>query len=168
MNRIRLRVSALCVQEESVLFIEHKSFALEDPLLPDTWWILPGGVVEPGETMHEALVREMKEETGLDCRIGPMVFVKELLYPDPGKPGAGECHHSVSVGFHCKVTEGSLITGRDPELSESDQMIIQARWLPIGSLDEYELYPPFLKDLVIRHHANGFADAVPRFYDSPL
>ncbi|ASQ90868.1 NUDIX hydrolase [Prosthecochloris sp. GSB1] len=164
MKRVRLRVSALCVVDGKALFVEHKSFAPDDPGLPDTYWILPGGVVEPGETMREAVMREMLEETGLRCRVGAMAFVKELLYPAPGLPGAGGVHHSVSIGFHCEVTGGELMTGRDPELPDDGQVIIRVRWLPLDTLDGYELYPPFLYGFL---GGEGAEKHAPRFYESP-
>ena len=39
-----------------------------------TVWMVPGGGIEEGETAAEAVVREMKEETGLDVTVGPMIF----------------------------------------------------------------------------------------------
>ncbi len=164
----KLRVSALCLHDGHALFIEHKSFAPDDPALPSTYWILPGGVVEPRETLHEAVRREMLEETGLSCEVGEMVFVKELLYPEPEADNRGSRHHSISIGFSCQVTGGELITGKDPELGDQEQVIIEARWLPLERLGEYEIYPPFLYELVPVYHRAGATGQPPRFYDTSV
>jgi 8-oxo-dGTP diphosphatase len=166
MAQVNLRVSALCVQDDCVLLIEHKSFAPDDPELPGRYWILPGGVVERGETLDEALRREMKEETGLSCSVGSLLFIKELLYPYPGAEEAGNMHHSVSLGFYCTVTGGELITGKDPEYADDQQMIVEVKWIPVAELDHYELYPPFLAGYIRQHQSGNFSTAGPEFFDS--
>ncbi len=79
MSQVRLRVSALCIKDAQILLVEHKSFAPDDPKLPSSYWILPGGVVERGETLEAAVQREMLEETGLECRVGNLLFIKEPI-----------------------------------------------------------------------------------------
>ncbi len=143
MNEVKLRVSALCIRDGALLLIEHKSFAPDDPALPESYWILPGGGVERGETLDEAVRREMLEETGLSCSVGGMVFIKELLYPYPGAEAQGSRHHSLSLGFHCEVTGGETVTGKDPEYPDDEQMILKVDWIPLAELGRYELYPPF-------------------------
>ncbi len=166
MSQVRLRVSALCIREDQVLLVEHKSFAPEDPNLPESYWILPGGAVERGETLDEAVKREMMEETALECTVGSLLFIKELLYPYPGAFDQGALHHSVSLGFYCTVTGGEMITGKDPEYPDDEQMILKVSWIPLADLEHYNLYPPFLVNYILAHHPEGLQDAVPEFLNS--
>ncbi|NHQ60181.1 NUDIX domain-containing protein [Chlorobium sp. BLA1] len=167
MSQVRLRVSALCIKDGQVLLVEHKSFAPDDPKLPSSYWILPGGVVERGETLEAAVQREMMEETGLECRVGNLLFIKELLYPHPGVSAQGTLHHSVSLGFFCEVTGGRMITGKDPEYPDDKQVIITVSWIPLHDLDHYDLYPPFLADYIRTQPEEGFEKGVPEFFRSP-
>ncbi|MEM2870443.1 MAG: NUDIX domain-containing protein [Thermoplasmata archaeon] len=64
-------------------------------------YALPGGFVECGETVEEAVVREVREETGLRTRVTGLVGV----YSDPSRDPRG---HTVSVVFSLRITGGSL------------------------------------------------------------
>ena len=92
-------------------------------------WSLPGGALEVGETLAEGLAREMKEETGLDVQVGPVVDVFDRITRD--EQGRARFHY-VLVDFLCAVRAGAPVAGSDvSEVALAD---------PDG-LGSYELTP---------------------------
>ena len=71
-------------------------------------WSLPGGVLEPGELLADALVREVEEETGLDVEPVRLIGVysdpevNHITYPN------GDQIHLVSATFECRILGGRL------------------------------------------------------------
>jgi 8-oxo-dGTP diphosphatase len=82
----RIGVSALIFNEGKVLLAHRRDI---------DWWNLPGGGMEEGETVDEALHREVLEETGLEVEVGKLVGV----YSKPQK-------QEVVLAFRCQVKNG--------------------------------------------------------------
>ena len=78
------------------------------PLLGE--WSLPGGVLECGETLREAVAREAREETGLAVETGELLGVYErLIRDDEGRVR----YHYVLIDFLCRPTGGELRAASD-------------------------------------------------------
>ena len=88
-------------------------------------WSLPGGLAELGETLAEAVVREVSEETGLEVEPGPVVDVVERVQRLPD--GRVE-YHFVIVDYLCKVRGGRAVSGSDAAALQWVAARDLARW----------------------------------------
>src|SRR5437762_7698892 len=99
---VRPSVSAVIFDRRSRLLLQQRSDGGQ--------WGLPGGSVEIGESVAEAVVREVREETGLSVRPRRIVGVysdpalQVVRYPD------GNVWHYISTCFECSVQSGELTT----------------------------------------------------------
>jgi 8-oxo-dGTP diphosphatase len=119
-----LTVDGILFNDNSVLLVKRKNPPFQG------MWALPGGFVEYGETTEQAVIREVKEETGLMTSISSLLGV----YSDPSRDPRG---HTISVVYLIKRKNGDLSGGDDaadaafyplnrlPDLSFDHEKIIQ-------------------------------------------
>lgn len=104
-------------------------------------WMVPGGGIEEGETAAEAVVREMKEETGLDVTVGPMIFHIEEVSEKRGQ-------RFVNF-FMATVAGGDMHLGMDPEFDAEHQVLKELKFLSREEIQALpHVYPEFLRDEV--------------------
>jgi 8-oxo-dGTP diphosphatase len=97
-------VGAVIVDDGRVVLIKR----LFEPLAGQ--WSLPGGTLELGESLEAAVAREMREETGLEVEVGPVVEVFDRILLDTG----GRIrYHFVLVDYLCRPVGGRLVAGSD-------------------------------------------------------
>jgi len=94
-------------------------------------WSIPGGLVELGENVQDAMVREVKEEVGLDVETIRLVDVFDSLTLD--EQGRIQ-YHFVVVNFLVCVVGGSLKISSD---------ILDSKWVPLEEVEEYNLTRSF-------------------------
>jgi 8-oxo-dGTP pyrophosphatase MutT (NUDIX family) len=99
---VRPSVSAVIFDRRGRLLLQQRSDGGQ--------WGLPGGSVEIGESVHDAVIREVREETGLQVTVLRLVGVysepalQVVRYPD------GNVWHYVNACFECAVRSGELTT----------------------------------------------------------
>ncbi|WP_082759937.1 NUDIX hydrolase [Abyssisolibacter fermentans] len=77
---------------------------------PRKGWEYPGGIVEPGETVPQGLIREIKEETGVNVEIINIVGIYSNTKKKKGYNGVKEVPTIVTIDFICKYVSGDLRT----------------------------------------------------------
>jgi ADP-ribose pyrophosphatase YjhB (NUDIX family) len=103
-NSIVCAVSAVVPDSEGRILLIRRT--------DNNYWSIPGGGVEPGESVRQAAVREVKEETGVDCEIRGLIGV----YSDPGHVAAyddGEVRQEFSICFTGQIIGGAARTSRE-------------------------------------------------------
>jgi ADP-ribose pyrophosphatase YjhB (NUDIX family) len=114
-------VGALILRRNSILLVQRA----RDPL--KGYWSLPGGLIEPGEKIADALTREVREETGLIVRPKKLFEIFERIILDV--EGRAEYHY-ILHDYLCRVVGGELLAGDDAA---------RVAWVPRAKLKDLQL-----------------------------
>ena len=127
-STFRVRAGAVIIKNDAILLIEYQD---EN----GTHYNLPGGGVEPGESTHETIKRELKEEACVDVNVGELIFVYEYL---PHKSSFRYGHRaSLQMFFECKLCSDQI-----PTLPvHPDRYQTAVLWVSLNQLDQIDLNP---------------------------
>ena len=118
-----IAVGAVIVQNERAVIVRRRHAPGRGE------WTLPGGRVEWGEGLVEAVHREMREETGLDVVVGPVVELFERIERSADR---AVTVHFVIVDYVCAPSAGTLHAGDDADA---------AVWVGVEELAAYRVRP---------------------------
>lgn len=119
-NRPRVRVAGILEEDNKILLIEHTKN-------DKSYWLLPGGGVDWGESIEKAVEREFLEETSLKVKIEEFLFISETLAPDKSK-------HVINLYFRVKRISGELILGEEAILTD-------LRFFSLEEIEKIKIYP---------------------------
>lgn len=141
----RIRVSGLILRGDEVALVEFHTTVL------GTHYDLPGGGLDPGESLQNGVRRECGEELGCDVAVGRLLMVAEYF---PGRDSyAHDGQPTLDFIFEC-----TLAAGQQPRLPEQpDEDQTGARWMPIKALSRRFLKAS-VAELLIRRARSDAGD----------
>jgi 8-oxo-dGTP diphosphatase len=127
MSHIRIRAAGILIHEGELLLVRHEKG-------DHSYWLLPGGGVDFGETVENGLKREFQEEVGLEIEVGRLVMVHDSIPPDQHRQVLNlyflvRCHNPV-----LKVTQDRVLKG--------------AQFHPLSVLNSLTVYPNVKTELL--------------------
>ena len=132
-KRFRYRACAIIIEDNEVLFAKN---ALDD------YYYSIGGAVEVGETLEDAVKREVLEETGEDYEIDRLAFFHENFFNGSGTLKGFECHE-IAFYFLMKSKGKKDLKCNSTATCGAKESVC---WLPIDRLKDYKAFPKFLAD----------------------
>ncbi|MCS7005508.1 MAG: NUDIX hydrolase [Cytophagales bacterium] len=139
-KQLRVRVCGILLENNKVLMACHRSITKKGD-----FWCPPGGGVQYGESLNQALKREFQEETGLQVHVKKYLTLHEFLEPPL---------HAIELFFEVEKVSGILKTGEDPEISSHQQILKEVKFL---SLPEIHSFPKETYHKIL-HHIQNFED----------
>jgi ADP-ribose pyrophosphatase YjhB (NUDIX family) len=98
-------------------------------------YALPGGNPDPGESLVQALARELQEELGIKAEVKEMVCCGEVIWPEIKK-------ETLHIVFEADIYN------QVPELNSGQTTAFRIAWLPMEELSQKQLYPNVGKEII--------------------
>lgn len=133
-GRFNYRVCAMILHEGKIL-------AMHDDRSP--YFYLPGGRVALHERAEDAVLRELREELGIEAKIDRPLWLNQSFFTEDV---SGERYHELCIYFLMDISGTELLAKGETFTSNEGRRTHAFRWLPLERLREEYFYPLFLKE----------------------
>lgn len=118
----RTRLQVVVIRDGRLLMVQHRQDG-------NTWWCLPGGGWQPGESYAEGALRELKEECLVDGKV--LELLAHVVFGGRGgqEPGA-------SITFLVEIGDQEPELGYDPEVISGPEILSDVRWMALSEIPE--------------------------------
>jgi ADP-ribose pyrophosphatase YjhB (NUDIX family) len=116
---VKIRVAGVTIEKGKILTMRYNYGG-------QNVYVLPGGNLEFGEEMKDALQRELLEELQIETEVGDEVLIAEVVLNE---------EKTLHQLFTCKIKKG------DPQLNTIETKALEVCWLDMGKIGNYNLYP---------------------------
>jgi len=123
-NCFQIRVTGILIKSNKILVVKQK-------IAPDRNWSLPGGRIHQGELLEEAMLREMREETGLETKVNKLLYICDK--PDETPP-------LIHITFLLDHDGGKI---RLPANEFDENPIYDVRMIPVEDLTSFDFSERF-------------------------
>jgi ADP-ribose pyrophosphatase YjhB (NUDIX family) len=127
---MRVRAGAILIQNEKILLAEHCK-------KNESYFVLPGGTVDPHETVEETLAREIKEEAGLTVKVGKLVLVHQSVNKTN--------RHDLQMIFRVQLSGGHL---KETINHVTDPALKSLQWIELKDFEKTNFKPGIQKELL--------------------
>jgi 8-oxo-dGTP diphosphatase len=134
-KKVKVRIAGVYTRGDEILLVRHEKEG-------KSYWLLPGGGLEFGESMETGLERELMEEAALKTKTGKLLFTAESLPPDKHR-------HVLNIVFLGQVLKG------DAKLNEVSERLKEVAWKKKSEVPALTFYPD-LKAALLKHWESGF------------
>jgi 8-oxo-dGTP diphosphatase len=149
-SRLRNSAKAVIVADGRLLVTDNRS-----PTDPEgRWLLLPGGGQHPGETLHDALRREVVEETGFEVAVGPLLWIREYIGAHHEFALYASDEHQIEFMFAAEIVGG------DGNPIEHDRWQVGTAWLDAHDIPGSRLFPRALRPAIAAHVAGSASGPV--------
>ena len=124
---IRVRVAGILIENGKLLLVAHNKNN-------NVYWLLPGGGVDFGESLTEALEREFSEELNIKIKVKDLLLISETIFP------SGE-RQILNICFCCEYIDGEYLLGEEQRLHDFG-------FFSEDEIKEIKILPPLNRELI--------------------